>query len=325
MAASCFMKLFSFDSRCSFLLCASLVTTIGCGSAVSETDADASSSSSSSAVTTEQPPGTTMMMPDPATTTPPDPSTTTGLDPSTTTSGGADESSSGSNFIPRTDAGIDPMGICVGFSNVGYIATVHSADGEGAQTQCDDTPAACGGDITGTWTFEEHCGLEGFPNFFESQCPSSTMTFVGSEVSGSRLFSEDGTFVLDRTLVMDMSLQIDSQDCFGASCEGFAAAVSGDGLELECVEDEELGCDCALQVAQVDDVMGTYETGDDGLSLTVNGESADPVDYCVANGELVIWEGLTNSTTYADTMCEVNEDCERELGDIEDTWICVNS
>jgi hypothetical protein len=265
------------------------------------------------------------------TTTSPEETSSTGSDASSdaTGTGGSDDSGSEADegsFIDGPDAGtgVEGIGYCVGFSQIGHLATVHANQGASIEPTCDATPAHCGGDLVGSWTIEADCGLEQFPNFFADSCPSSTMDVLGSDVQGTRTFDDDLTFERDVSLSFDVDVTIDAVDCFGIDC-----ATLGQVLDLEpelsavCVDMDDT-CGCLITVSETSLLQGTYEVVDDGVIVTVDGGKSDPMPFCVTDERLDFWEPMVASNAYQDTPCRDAQDCVDALGDAEDTWICAD-
>ena len=314
------MSLHSRVASVHVLLLLGLAT--ACGSAVQTTeDTDAETTgdaepatSSSTAPTGSGPAGTTSTGPEP--------------DGSTTLEPDADTSSSSSEeggFIDAPDAGTPLPGICVGLTEIGFLGTVHRGGETPVDTACTSTPAPCGGDPVGAWTIESNCGLDGLPNFFAGDCPESTMTFLASEVSGTRTFDEDGSFATDSTLSLDVELQLPAMECFGIDCETFGQALSGeDNLDASCADAPEGdACVCLLTITNDLSAEGTWSVEDESLTLTVNGQPGDPLPFCVEDDRLALWEALHESQAYPETPCADAMDCADALGDEHDEWICV--
>jgi hypothetical protein len=248
-------------------------------------------------------------------------SDTTGTGESEDSSSEADEGS----FIDGPDAGtgVEGTGYCVGFSQIGHLATVHANEGASIEPTCDATPAHCGGDLVGSWTIEADCGLEQFPNFFADSCPSSTMEVLGSEVQGTRTFDDDLSFERDVSLSFDVDVTIDAVDCFGIDCAAFGQVLDLEPeLSAACVDMDDT-CGCLITVSETSLLQGTYEVVDEGVIVTVDGGTSDPMPFCVTDERLDIWEPMVATSAYQDTPCRDAQDCLDALGDAEDTWICA--
>ncbi len=250
--------------------------------------------------------------------------TTGGVHATTTgTDSGSDESA---GFLPRPDGGSAPAGICIGVSQVGHLATVLRSGPDPVDPTCDPTPAPCAGDIVGTWTIDAHCGLAAFPGLFDDECPGSVSTVLATSVEGTRTFGADSTFSTDSVLTIDLELLIDAPACYGIDCETFADALTqpDNNLTAACVtnEDDE-ACTCAATIENQRDDVGTYELTDEGLVLTTEAGSADPVPVCAVGDRLQTWEALTDSQVFVDTLCDEPADCQAALGDAYEQWLCI--
>ena len=238
------------------------------------------------------------------------------------TSGSSSEDTGG--FIPRPDGGFPPAGVCVGISNVGFLSTVHAATKSAVDPTCDPVPAPCEGDIVGEWTIEAHCGTEVLPNFFAAQCPQSVMSVLTSSVQGTRVFNEDLTFSHSNQLVLDVEVVLDSMDCFGIECEAFGNAIDqqDNNFSGACAELES-ECVCMLSLENNVDYSGTYSVEDAGVVRTTNGNPSGPVPVCADGDRLTMWETLTETRAYPDTLCDDASDCQEALGDKHEQWFCA--
>ena len=254
-------------------------------------------------------------------------SSSSGMQPDDTTGVVDPESSSSDDsggFIEGPDVGEVLPGSCVGVTPVGWLDVTHARDEDPIDPVCSPVPAGCGGDIVGTWTVAAHCGIDGLPNFFDRECPGSTMTFLGSEMQGTRTFGDDLTFSLATTLTFDVQIDLDTVDCFGVECEAFGELLDAQQNDLGATcSATESACACILTISDEDAQEGTYAIEDDGLVLTIDGVSADPVPFCVDDDRLDVWHELSETQAYSDRPCADASDCEDALGDAHEEWICV--
>jgi hypothetical protein len=258
-----------------------------------------------------------------------DPGTSSsGMQPDDTTGVVDPESSSSEDsggFIGFPDVGEVLPGICVGITPVGWLDVAHARDEDPIDPVCSPTPEGCGGDVVGTWTVAGHCGIDALPNFFERDCPGSTMTFLGSEMQGTRTFADDLTFSVETTLAFDVQIDLDTMDCFGVECEAFGELINAQQAELSAsCSATDTACACILTISDEDAQEGTYAIEDDGLVLTIDGASADPVPFCVDGDRLDTWHELSESQAYPETPCADASDCEDAHGDAHEQWICVD-
>ncbi len=273
-----------------------------------DTDTD-TDSGSTSGTTTGMPP--TTMPP----TTAGSSSTTSDDDESSSsesTTGPADSSSSGG----ADDSSSGGLGdeICVGFSLLGLSAEIYTDGPVAGGPVCSTKPAACQGDPVGEWTAQAACGFEVIPNFFEEFCEGSTQQITASNISGTRTFEKDGTYVFDTVTQLEADLQVDSMECLGLDCVAFGDALSKEpGLEMIC-EDGDGACNCFYTVDLPDMSAGTWDIFDDALLLTNDdGETLGLFQYCIADGVFTTWVPLYDSTEFPDTSCTENEDCEGQV------------
>lgn len=232
---------------------------------------------------------------------------------SSSDSSGSDGSSTGASDESSTgDAAQD---ICYGFSFLGSAAQVYTDGTATGDPVCATEPTACGGEVVGTWTAETSCGYEVLPNFFEEICAGATQQITGSNLTGTRTFNEDGTYAFDLTTQLEADVQLDSVACTTLECEPFGVALSEEpGLDIVCASADGGGCDCAYTVDLPDSQAGTWDLFDGGLLLTSDaGDTLGTFDYCVDAGRFSMWIPLFGQTSFPDTSCAENDDCEGQV------------
>lgn len=275
------------------------------GQSGSSTTGDATSPSTSG-------PGTTSSSTEGSTTA--DASTTDDAESSSST-GDGDDSSTG-----------EPPGedICVGYAIVGTAGHVFNDGSGNGQPQCDTAPAACQGDVVGTWTAEDACGYEQLPNVFADVCPNATQQVTGSNLTGTQTFDEDGTYTFDTVLQIEADLQVDSMECAGLDCETFGDALSGEpGLEMICESAGGTACNCIYTIDLPNQSMGTWDLFDDGLLITDDsGEVQGLYDYCVADGRFRYWQPIYTETPFPDTTCSEDDECDGQVEGDFDEVVC---
>lgn len=234
-----------------------------------------------------------------------------------------ESSEEGAVFVMEPDAGLPGLpGFCLGVTTVGHVASVHARQGQIIDATCGAEPAACGGDIVGTWEIQANCGFEQLPNPF-GDCAGSTFAILASDMIGSRTFGADLSVEVDVTISLDLQAEVDAAACYGASCEEFAAALLAQGFAATCEDSEVSGCSCVLNLLNESTYSGTYAIEGDALTLTLDGRAQDAVPFCVADDRLDLWDPLRDAETFPGTACAEPGDCERALGDIHEEWICI--
>jgi|GEM_PF-1144844 len=242
-----------------------------------------------------------------------------------TTAADTEDTEDSGGFIPEMDLGDFPAGVCFGVSDIGHLSTVY-ASATPTMPECNPEPAPCGGDVVGTWTIDSHCGFESLSNFFAAECPSSTMTFVASALTGTQTLGEDGSFSLDGDLTLDLDLQIDTNTCYGVGCGQFGdlLTMQDNNIEAACVDEQDSAdCDCAMTITNTLEREGSFEVEGDMITLTTEAGTADPAPYCVSGEHLTIWEVLNETQPYPEVGCDAPEDCQEILGDAHDEWFCL--
>ena len=279
----------------------------------SGTDTDDGESSSSGMPTTMPPPTTTpTTTPTTASSSTTSDETTGTTDPTTTTDPTGDTETTGG-----------PAGICLGIDIVGYLDEVLAPQGAPlVDPACDATPAACGGDVVGTWDVETSCGWDAFPNSFDDACPGATMVVNSGSRTGTRTFEDDNSYSSDLTTTLDFDVNIDAMTCFGIDCAAFEGLLNMEAtLTATCGDDGGGACDCAITLMSSGTSTGTWATADNELTITIDGED-QVIEYCSAKGRLDLWQPLADTVIYEEA-CEEDIDCFEALGDMSDAYVCV--
>ena len=270
-----------------------------------DTDTDTETEGTTGATT-----GDPTATPDTSTTTA---DTTTSVDTtngSEDTTGPGEESSTGD---PPGD------GVCIGVDQVGDIGTVYSRQGTAPDTTCEPAPTPCGGDVLGTWDIESACGFDSIPNPLEEDCPGSTFDFEVVGQSGSITFEDDGTFVRDDNVELQAILTLDTMACFMIDCATFEGFVQMDDPSVTC--EETMGmCACTIPPAMGVATMGTYEVMADTIILDVDGE-LEALEFCISGDRFDAWSPVFDGTE-TEIACEDEQDCEDELGNMHELYLC---
>lgn len=251
----------------------------------------------------------------PSATTTTDPGTTS-TDPGTTAS--VDESSGGS-----TDGttGEPPAGVCLGIETIGDLGMVAGREGATVDTTCSPTPAGCGGDVVGTWTIHGSCGYEALGNPLEEECPGSTFGINILSDTGTLVFGADGSVNYQRTTQSEILLSLDTQACYGASCEDFEAAAMIDDPDVMCTETGPTECSCIVPLEpEVVDAVGTYTTDGEQLSLS-SAEGDTDWTYCIEGDRFTSWQVLYD-VVETRQECTDETDCFDALGDEYLGYVC---
>lgn len=163
-----------------------------------------------------------------------------------------------------------------------------------------DMADACGGDVTGTWTLGEVCGLD-IPEEaagLASQCPTAVL--------GTPVYDVSGTLVVDATnfaqaLTGTVSADVTiPSECLTVSgtpinCEALQALVNlEDGLSATCAEGMNGSCDCSI-TADVDfSSSGTYTTSN-GVATVTTSEGDESYYFCVEGDQVTLRETETSN------------------------------
>lgn len=281
----------------------------GCPGDDAPADTDDATESSGTAASTSTSTG-----PDPDGTTTPDPTTsssTSGVDE--TSSGGAESTSTGEP---------PPEGSCAGLDLAGMIDTVLSREGAPIELTCDPNPMPCGGDPVGEWVVETSCGYEAYPNFFEEQCPGSTLAVQILSQVGTFSFEEDGTFFQDLTTQVQFDLALDPMTCLGIDCDTWQMLLEEDAPSVTC---QSMGATCDCEIVQDPDndvAMGTYEVQKETITITVDGE-AESFPYCTQSDRFDLWSPLFGIPELTEIVCTDDRECVDAIGDMYDVVFCA--
>ncbi len=252
------------------------------------------------------------------TTTSSDPDSTGNAESSSTSTGDSDPDSSSSDDGDTTG---EPAGICVGIEALGELGFVYARDGLPVDPTCDSTAVGCGGDVVGTWLLEGSCGYEIFPNPLAEDCPNSTFTVNIVSEEATATFEADGTFTQNQTVESEGVFTLDTMDCFNATCEEFGAALQEDTPEAMCADTKGV-CTCTVpNGAEATMTSGTYQTLDDLLVLTSDGDEQD-LTYCVQGDRLSLWQTAYDLVVTEEACADVS-DCEAALGDMYPFYVCA--
>ncbi|MET0390299.1 MAG: hypothetical protein ABW321_30285 [Polyangiales bacterium] len=135
----------------------------------------------------------------------------------------------------------------------------------------------CGGDVLGSWRMVNLCSFVSEP--FLADCPAAKGIVVADPVTGTMTFDAAGQYTLDYAATSTFTMLI-PRDCLanGGDCSALTTS------DRACTSDETT-CTCKSQVLAGGEgtQFGSYMA--QGSILTLEKET-DPLDYCVANGEL---------------------------------------
>ncbi len=167
--------------------------------------------------------------------------------------------------------------------------------------------APCGGDILGTWRIVGSCSSSSMPLGLNGFCPNLAVEKGSASISGTAIFSLNGTYTLYVTQAISGTLAVPTSclESHGVTvtCDELAMALGG-GRQDDSGVTTTMGtcsasgstCDCAFASSG----KGTYETGKYGvsgstLSTTWNG-STNLADYCVQGNTLRVVSPMGTST-----------------------------
>lgn len=191
-------------------------------------------------------------------------------------------------WVPLADSQVDGGKITATtkhFSEYTVLLTPITGGGVGVGKACDTGFQACGGDLTGTWTFQTACSAVLDPGLPDGgvilPCKDPGRYESGLDVSGSVTFNADGTYTINRTSIASTKLTI-PQSCLAEisqqlmqpyTCEMFIGTIEN-GV---CVSIQ--GEDSPI----VEDTPGRYTV--EGTQLTTTDIDPSLIDAGIYGGD----------------------------------------
>lgn len=166
----------------------------------------------------------------------------------------------------------------------GGTNTASGAFGVGGPSMCGEV-AACGGDLTGTWSFGSGCvtsaGVK--ETLAGDGCPGETAAVTALKVAGSMIFNDDMTYSI-AGLVEEgtYAINIPGSCLGGASCDSAGTQLEQDGgfATATCTGSGTCACTASQSPAAASDT-GTYVVSGTTFTLTSVSGANTPVSYCV--------------------------------------------
>jgi hypothetical protein len=149
------------------------------------------------------------------------------------------------------------------------------SDGGSTSSSC-GTFTACGGDVTGTWSFKGLCGKSGPASFL---CADATSDFSG--FTSTVTFNADGTFASSPSNSWTAHIPT---SCFGRDGGVPVSCSQINATNVVCT-DGATECTCKVSNMGLLPPSGRYSTSGNQLTLVVGGGSST-VPYCVMGGSL---------------------------------------
>jgi hypothetical protein len=220
-------------------------------------------------------------------------------------SGGTAGTAAGSSGAGGTDAGTAGTGGSAG----------------GGPVTCDEA-AACGGDLTGTWTVKDcPIALTGHVDLTElgllATCVEAPITMGMLDISGTLTLNADGTYA-DGTVMTGQTVFEFPKECLILSgtetdCAGIASPLTSKGFsEVVCVTNPETeGCTCT----------GTLLEQEGGLGFK-SYDAATEGDYEVT-GQQVALSSYSDDAVYA--FCATGNKLTMKLETVADSGALMNA
>ena len=177
----------------------------------------------------------------------------------------------------------------------------------GASVDCSKAKPACGGDVTGSWTFSAVCVTDpsSLTKPVSTDCPTGTVTKT-EKIQGSAMFNTDMTYSVDYSIEIDGAAVVPAS-CIAASGMNFAScsavidALANKSVGATCTGTPASGCNCTasnVDPPQMTMEMGTYTKGVNSFSTTKTGATTpdSPTSYCVDG--TTMWVQIDNPAGY---------------------------
>jgi hypothetical protein len=175
---------------------------------------------------------------------------------------------------------------------------------------CTTTNTPCGGDIVGTWSYQEVCGVSN--TFMDSACPTAVYDLTPT-ASGSYVFNADMTFSLNLTTGETGTITFPAS-CVGKSaCSSLDQTISQGGMTatLSCTGGTGQACTCTGSETEAFNETGTYKIEGTNVVMTDSKGGVGASAFCVQGSQLTVFAtddsvssssdgGTTTTTTVND-------------------------
>jgi hypothetical protein len=177
------------------------------------------------------------------------------------------------------------------------VLVVDSCGGHTSGASCPASFTPCGGDITGTWTYQTACNVTAEVS---KQCPGASSN-VPVNANGSFTFNADGT--CSETFTVDTTgTETVPASCLGGitDCTKLDTSLTSGGLTFQitgCTGTASQGCTCTVSESGMITAPGTYTTAGTNYSLKLSTDSTArvPAGYCVNGSQLQLAADSTNT------------------------------
>jgi hypothetical protein len=166
----------------------------------------------------------------------------------------------------------------------GSPSTGGGAFNVGGPSMCGQV-AACGGDLTGTWSFGSGCvtsaGIKA--TLAGDGCPGETAAVTALDIAGSMTFNDDMTYSIDGLVQQGTyAIKIPSSCLGGASCDYAATELMAPGefATASCTGSGTCSCTAAQSPAASSD-SGTYVVSGTTFTMASITGANNTVSYCV--------------------------------------------
>jgi hypothetical protein len=151
-------------------------------------------------------------------------------------------------------------------------------------------PAACGGDLSGTWQIQDDC----LPTQTDAACSGANFSLNADTLSatGTVEFDADGTEHFSENVSLKYTVSGPSS-CLGSNCEDsgsdLSSALVAAGYQISNTSCASKGalCDCTLDATAAQSSQVSYTTSGSNLVQTLNGTQTTST-FCVSGTTLTI-------------------------------------
>lgn len=175
-------------------------------------------------------------------------------------------------------------------AGIGLALLVFVGCGGGGGGSC-STPAACGGNIVGTWKVASSC-ISTSGSGATPDCPQQMLKISNYTVSGTVTYNADMTYTATRSLSGDTETTLPASCLMfqgtTVTCAQLQAAITSDptsGYQSVTCTAAASGCTCSGKIVQDNlNETGTFSTAGNVLTETATGGQPSLSDYCVQGG-----------------------------------------
>ncbi len=176
---------------------------------------------------------------------------------------------------------------------VTLVATGCGGGSGDGSASCSTTFTPCGGDLTGTWTYQTDCN----PSMMITGCPGATED-VTVNASGTFTFNADKTYTSKLTVDESGTASIPVSCTGSTTCSAADSDTTTGTFAIKNACTGTTTCACTATISGSVSTTGTYTTAGNDFTATPKGGTASvPVAYCVKGSQLEVAGGVFGNGT----------------------------